>query len=122
MVAVAELEAGMISKRTKDALAAAKKRGTKLGGRRRKIIGEDARGKPIYGAVANGSPKARADQRATRHRPNDQGTAGGAASLKAIADGLNARRIPTARGAGEWSPMQVQRVLGRPCSTNYRSG
>jgi hypothetical protein len=60
MVAVAELEAGMISKRTKDALAQAKKRGTKLGGRRRKIIGEDAKGKPIYGDVANGSSKARA--------------------------------------------------------------
>ena len=32
MVAVAELEAGMISARTKAALAAAKKRGKKLGG------------------------------------------------------------------------------------------
>ena len=34
MVAVAELEAGMISARTKAALAAAKKRGKKLGGNR----------------------------------------------------------------------------------------
>ena len=34
MVAVAELEAGMISKRTKDALPAAKQRGKVLGGNR----------------------------------------------------------------------------------------
>src|SRR3984957_6737011 len=43
MVAVAELEAGMISKRTKDALAQAKKRGKKLGGTRiRKSDGQPA--------------------------------------------------------------------------------
>lgn len=124
MVAVAELEAGMISKRTKDALAAAKKRGTKLGGRRRKIIGTDAKGKPIYGEVANGSPEARtaslrarqarADQRAADIAPTIKALqAEGSTSLRAIADGLNARRIPTARGAGDWSAMQVQRVLAR---------
>src|ERR1700676_1684432 len=124
MVAVAELEAGMISKRTKDALAAAKRRGKKLGGRRRKIIGQDTKGKTIYGEVANGSPKARAPSLRARQARADQRAAdiaptikalqeAGATSLKAIADGLNTRRIPTARGAGEWSPMQVARVLER---------
>jgi DNA invertase Pin-like site-specific DNA recombinase len=124
MVAVAELEAGMISKRTKDALAAAKKRGTKLGGRRRKIVGKDDRGKPVYGAVANGSPRARAAamrvrqeraaQRATDIAPTIKTLQErGATSLQAIADGLNAQGIPTARGGGSWSATQVMRVLAR---------
>jgi Recombinase len=38
--------------------------------------------------------------------------AAGATSLRAIAAGLNERRIPTARG-GDWSPTQVMRVLAR---------
>jgi hypothetical protein len=39
--------------------------------------------------------------------------AAGATSLRAIADGLNAKKIPTARGTGPWSAVQVQRVLER---------
>ena len=39
--------------------------------------------------------------------------AAGATSLYAIAAGLNARNIPTARGQGEWSAVQVMRVLER---------
>ncbi len=38
--------------------------------------------------------------------------AAGASSLREIAAGLNARKIRTARG-GEWSAVQVKRVLGR---------
>jgi hypothetical protein len=41
--------------------------------------------------------------------------AAGATSLRAIAVGLNERRIPTARG-GDWSPTQVMRVLARKVS------
>jgi DNA invertase Pin-like site-specific DNA recombinase len=114
----------MISKRTRDALAQAKKRGKKLGGRRRKIIGEDAKGKPLYGAVANGSPRARAvatrvrQERAAQRAMDIAPTIkmlqeAGSTSLQAIADGLNAQRIPTARGGGSWSPTQVMRVLQR---------
>jgi hypothetical protein len=39
--------------------------------------------------------------------------AAGATSLYAIADGLNERGIPTARGSGKWSATQVMRVLAR---------
>src|ERR1700722_1159326 len=46
MVAVAELGAGMISARPPGALAQARKRGVKLGGRRRKVMGMHANGKP----------------------------------------------------------------------------
>src|SRR5260370_234218 len=124
MVAVAELEAGMISARTKAALAAAAKRGRRLGGRRRKVIGKDAKGKKIYGEVANGSAKARANgtaalQQRADARAADIGPtvkalqAAGATSLRAIAAGLNEQNIPTTRGQGKWSAVQVARVLER---------
>jgi hypothetical protein len=35
-------------------------------------------------------------------------------SLRAIAAGLNDAGIPTSRGSGEWSAVQVKRVLDRP--------
>ena len=51
----------MISDRTKKALAAAKERGRKLGGIRRRVISVDERGKKTYGAqVLNVSSKTRA--------------------------------------------------------------
>jgi len=46
MASVAELEAGMIFKRTKDALAEAKRRGTKLGGYRGVDPSKKARSRP----------------------------------------------------------------------------
>ena len=124
MVSVAELEAGMISARTKAALAAAKGRGKKLGGRRRKIIGVNDKGEAIYGDVVNGSPKARAAgtrvmqekaaARAVDIAPTVKALhAAGKTSLRAIAAGLNEQGIPTARGQGTWSAVQVARVLER---------
>ena len=38
---------------------------------------------------------------------------GGATSLRAIAASLNQQGIPTARGSGQWSAVQVARVLER---------
>ena len=37
----------------------------------------------------------------------------GATTLRAIADGLNAKGIETPRRQGEWQPAQVVRVLER---------
>jgi len=108
MVAVAELEAGMISKRTKDALAAAKRRGTKLGGDRGVKPSAKVRAKAI--AAISG----RASTRAADIAPTiAELQAAGATSLRQIAAGLNARHIPTARGEGQWSAVQVQRVIDR---------
>src|SRR5262245_2426871 len=61
MVAVAELEAGMISARTKAALAAAKKHGKKLGGRRRNADGQIVAGSPKARRLATQALQARAD-------------------------------------------------------------
>jgi Resolvase, N terminal domain len=92
MAAVAELEAGMISARTKAALAAAKRRGVKLGG--------------DHGARL--TAKARAAGNATMARQELQ--AAGFESLRAIAAGLEERGIPAA-GGGKWSAVQVSRLL-----------
>jgi hypothetical protein len=108
MAAVAELEAGMISKRTKDALAAAKARGRKLGGNRGVVISRKAR---MAGCAAR---TAIAQARAADLAPTmAELRAGGATTLAEFAAGLNERSIPTARKAGEWSPIQVSRVLAR---------
>lgn len=108
MVAVAELEAGMISARTKAALAAAKRRGTKLGGDR------GFRPTAKMSARATEALERRADARAADIAPAIRELqAAGATSLRAIAAGLNEAGIPTARGQGTWSAVQVSRVLQR---------
>jgi hypothetical protein len=59
----------------------------------------------------------RADARAADVLPTIKTLqAAGAASLRAIAVGLNARGIPTARGKSKWQPIQVARVIARNAS------
>ncbi|SDS19023.1 recombinase family protein [Bradyrhizobium canariense] len=108
MVAVAELEAGMISARTKAALAAAKKRGKKLGGNR------GVKPTAKMRALSTAAIQKRADVRAADVAPTVKALqAAGKTSLRAIANGLNEQGIPTARGGGTWSAVQVARVLER---------
>ncbi len=105
---VAEEERRAISKRTKDALAAAKARGTKLGGDRGKLhLVRDA-GRAAGIAVR----QAKALRRSTDLAPIIADLqAEGVTTLAALAEALTARGIPTARGAAVWTPMQVSRVL-----------
>lgn len=104
LAAVAQLEAGLISERTKAALAAAKQRGAKLGG---------FKGVTVDSKLGTQALIQQADARAV-----DFGIvitdvqASGVSSLKGIADALNARGIPTARGK-QWQAVQVKRVLSR---------
>ena len=107
MAMVAEEERRMISKRTKDALAAAKRRGTKLGGSRGVVPTKKAR------AMGVEAIRARAEARAADLAPIIRELqAAGKTSLRAIAAGLNDAGIPTARGVN-WSSPQVMRILER---------
>jgi DNA invertase Pin-like site-specific DNA recombinase len=101
--ALAEKERAMIATRTRDALARARARGVKLGGRRlaqaRKAAVEVIEANADRHA-ANVLPIIREIQRA------------GATSLRAIADALNAWGVPTARG-GRWQAQTVSNALAR---------
>ena len=108
MALVAELEAGFISDRTKAALAAAKRRGKKLGGFRAGAkLTMKARQKG-----ANANAEAAATRAADLAPVITELQASGATSLRAIASALNDRGIPTARGS-KWFAASVRDVLAR---------
>jgi len=107
MAAVAELETGLISKHTKDALAAAKASGKTFGGNRGTKLAAKIR---MAGCRAR---TARATARATIAPMISELQVAGGTSARAIAAALNARGIPTASGEGTWQAVQVQRALAR---------
>ncbi len=105
MAMVADEERRMISARTKAALAAAKARGTALGGNRGKlhlIVGAGV-GKSVETRRAN------ADMKARDVLPIIEEIAASGASLHRIAAELAARGIPTPRG-GTWTATAVRRA------------
>ncbi|BAT60614.1 DNA-invertase hin [Variibacter gotjawalensis] len=105
LVAVAELEAGLISARTKAALAAAKKRGVRLGGDRGGRLTEAARKQGTEIRVRNARTKA-----IDLFMMIESAKAHGHDTLSGVARYLNEREVPTVRGHGRWHPVQVSRV------------
>jgi DNA invertase Pin-like site-specific DNA recombinase len=102
MAAVAELEAGLTSQRTKAALQAAKARGVTLGG---------FRGVKVNPQAGLQARKAAAGDFKARLAPAIQAAqAQGVTSASGIARTLNAQGIKTRRG-GDWTAQQVQRVM-----------
>jgi DNA invertase Pin-like site-specific DNA recombinase len=108
MASVAELEAGLISSRTKAALAAAKARGKRLGGHRGIKLSEQSQ------AAGRSAQADRAKQRATDLAPVlSRLSSEGITSASAMARALTERGIPTARGGTKWTALQVLRVTAR---------
>ncbi|MCJ2132289.1 recombinase family protein [Methylobacterium sp. E-045] len=111
LAAVAEHEAKMISERTKAALAAAKRRGTKLGGDRGYRPPSPPSAEDVAQATAVRQRKA--DHAAFAVLPVLEGLrGGGVVSLNALAKRLNDMGHQTPRG-GAWTATAVKRVLAR---------
>lgn len=109
--AVNEEHARFISEKTKEALQAAKARGVKLGGFRGYT--PTGKGTAASAARARAGKAAQADSRAADLAPIiAELRSAGITSLGSIANALNEKGIPAAKG-GKWQAVQVQRVLAR---------
>ncbi len=106
LAAVAELEAGLTSQRTRAALAVAKARGVRLGNPF-----------PIPATAAMAATARQARSRQVQARTADvlavvrQAQAEGANSLRTIAAALHAHEVLTPAGKTQWSATQVRRLL-----------
>jgi DNA invertase Pin-like site-specific DNA recombinase len=108
MAVVAEAERKMVSRRTREALAAAKARGRKLGGFRGYLpTAED-------GARAKAAKAAKADRHAAALAPIlDRLDPVGSLGLRELARRLTAEGVSTAGGAQAWTPVGVARLKAR---------
>ncbi len=105
MAAVAELEAGLISQRTRAALAAAKARGTRLGNPQLRS------GAPEHARAAAAAKSRQARTRAANVLPYlEAARRAGARTLHELAEALTNRGVPTPAGRNHWRPEQVRRV------------
>jgi len=114
MASVAELEAGLISERTKAALAAAKARGVKLGNPNgaRALRGKQVGNKQAVTAVKANAEHRAANLQAIIEDIRDHGIT----SIRDIAEELNRCDILTPRGRC-WHPTSTARLLSRLAQT-----
>ena len=106
MASIAELEAGLISERTKAALRAAKERGVKLGGYRG--------GEKVDPSLGLAERQRQAADFAARVRPAIlEAQQAGAGSLRQVAAYLTERGVQTRRG-GPWDAGKVRQVMQSP--------
>lgn len=99
LAAVGQYERELISKRTKEALAAAKARGVKLGNPNLHI---------------DNSKRMKASQQfAESLRPIIEGFQAKGMTQREMVTALNTSKVSTATGNGEWSLVQAQRVIKR---------
>ena len=105
---IAEHEHEAISDRVKRALAAAKARGTKLGGYRGYSGNTDDLVKARVARTNNANQKAK-DYELLFDRLNPDGTV----TMKDMAELLNAEAVPTPSGRGHWQGVQVKRIYNR---------
>jgi DNA invertase Pin-like site-specific DNA recombinase len=104
--ALSEKERNMISVRTREALAALKGRGIKLGNPSLKSLCEASR----RGALAR---QTAADSFARSIKPMIQGYRAQGLTLRSAAEAMNRNGVPTYRGSGTWSATQLSRILSR---------
>ena len=102
MAAVVGLEAGLISQRTRAALAAAKAMGIRLGNPRLRS------GMPEHARAAAVGKSSRA--RARVADPAPPGGAAPARTLHELAEALTHHGVPTSTSHGNWRPEQIRQV------------
>jgi DNA invertase Pin-like site-specific DNA recombinase len=106
MAAVAELEAGLISERTRSALDAARARGVKLGGTR--LLPGNATSAKVASLAAQAQARAYREDL----RPYvEAARAAGAKSLNQIGAALKARGVRAPNGGEDWHSGQVFHLL-----------
>jgi DNA invertase Pin-like site-specific DNA recombinase len=108
MIAMAQYERELISKRTKDALAAAKARGQKLGGHR-----EGSANIAKYRSLGVQAAQREADRALEPLADELRSMRAERLSLRVIAARLNDQEITTPRHGKNWTAMAVKRALDR---------